>query len=115
MHILNCLGESDVSVQYKPIRLPLAKEKVRLSLKAAYDKNVKNYNLRSRNRQFSIGQKVLVKSFSQSDAIKNYNGKLDKQSLPALISKAVGNVAFECVTENGKILGVYHIKDIFNR
>lgn len=84
LHLLNCVEESDIAVQYKPTRLRLAEEKVRNNLRAAYERKVHQCNLRSKLRYFDLDKKVFVRNFSQSDASKNYNAKLDRKSLPAV-------------------------------
>lgn len=114
LKMLHCVGEADIALQNKSNQLRLVEEQVLEHLKAAHEKNAHQYNLRSRVRKFNVGQKVFVKNFTQSDAINHYSAKLAKQSIIAFIKKPIGKVAYECVDEKGKNIGVYHIKDIRN-
>lgn len=93
-------------------RLSVAQEFVLKNLREAYFKHSKTYNLRSRTREFTVGQEVLVRNFVASDASKRFVAKFAHKFIKATILKRVGSVAFEVANEKGKSIGVYHIKDI---
>lgn len=109
---LHGLAGNNLSVESKPEILTQAQEKVIQHLREAHQNNARRYNLRTRPRNFAIDQKVFVRNFSQSSAINNFSSKLDSKFLPALIKRKVGNVSYEVTDEAGKLLGVYHTKDI---
>lgn len=55
---------------------------------------------------------MLVRNFAQSSAAQHYSAKLDKKFVPATVHRRVGQVAYELTNESGKLLGVFHAKDI---
>lgn len=106
------IGGSYVNYCEKGDHLSLIQKIVINNFKAAYVKNAQRYNLRSKVRDFTVGQMVLVRNFRQSDAAQKYSAKLDDKFVKAKIIRRCGSVAFECEDENGKNIGVYHTKDI---
>lgn len=93
-------------------RLTVAQEIVMQNLRFAHDKHENTYNLRSRQRVFDVNQKVFVRNFVQSSAIEKFAAKLAPKFVKGTISRKIGNVAYEVVNDKGKVMGVYHAKDI---
>lgn len=109
---LDLVSENSVSIVPKEIRLSLAHEHVLKHLRDAYARQAVYYNLRSTVRNFSVGQEVYVRNFAKSDAAANFVAKLGPKFLKGIISRIVGNVSYEIKDPQGKILGIYHAKDI---
>ena len=112
MRELECLGENDVELITPETNFEKIKSEVLQCLKIASEKQAHQYNLRSNNRTFKIGQTVFVRNFVQSDAAKKFSAKLAPKFIKAIIDTKVGNVAFRCKDESGHDIGVYHLKDI---
>lgn len=108
---LQVLGDSDVVVDTK-MNFEKIRDDVAVHLKLASEKHSHTYNLRSKCRSFSVGQKVFVRNFVLSDAAQRFSAKLAPKFIKAIISEKIGNVAVRCVDESGKNMGVYHLKDI---
>jgi len=110
--LLDKVDDNYLHINSKPDRLNAVKEKVILYLKTAYEKSAHTYNLRSRNRNLEIGQKVFVRCFVQSDAANKFASKLHHKFMPAIVEEKVGNVAYKIKDKSDKPLGLYHLKDI---
>lgn len=72
---LKLLEEVDVEIETRD-RFTLLRDEIRNLVRKAYDKNVRNYNLRSRIKGFEIGQDVIRRNFVQSSKADNFNSKL---------------------------------------
>lgn len=86
--------------------------KVRENLKHSYDLTKKRYDLRKRPLMFQVGDKVWKKNYVLSDASKNFAAKLAPKYVLCTILKKVGNLSYELVSETGKNLGMWHVKDL---
>ncbi|XP_061402407.1 uncharacterized protein LOC133338245 [Musca vetustissima] len=75
-------------------------------------RNEKTYNLRSREVTYKVGQEVFRRNFKQSDFAHGYNSKLAPTFLKARVRKRLGNSNYELEDLQGKLLGVFHAKDI---
>lgn len=60
-------------------------------IKRAYDKNAQYYNLRTRERNFEIGQEVVHRNFKQSNQIQNFNSKLGPVATRSVVKRKLGN------------------------
>ena len=109
---LNLLTDGTVDWMSTADRLAIIHEEVRYNLKIAYEKYSKRYNLRTRERSLSVGQKVYVRQHPKSDATKKYIGKFAYPFLKAFVKEKIGNVNYVLTDEKGKILGTYHLMDI---
>jgi hypothetical protein len=102
---------TELNVEHLNDRLKKTREIVKKNIEDAYMNYSKNYNLRTRNIQFQIGQVVWKKRFRQSKAIDNYNAKLDDLYEPVTIIKRLGSV-YEVKNAQGKNIGTVHAKDL---
>lgn len=93
-------------------KLSLVHDIVKHNISKAYEKSAQRYNLRSRKKEFSVGQIVFVRTHPVSDAAKKFCAKFAPQFTKALVSKKIGTVNYELINEKGKVLGQYHAKDI---
>lgn len=108
---LDALSEGDITLPL-PVRLALVHEEVKNSMQIAYEKSAKQYNLRSRPKNYEIGDTVFVRTHPLSDASKKFCSKLAPQFMKAIVNKKFGTVNYELKNEQGKILGKYHAKDM---
>uniref|UniRef100_A0A1Y1JUB3 RNA-directed DNA polymerase n=1 Tax=Photinus pyralis TaxID=7054 RepID=A0A1Y1JUB3_PHOPY len=81
-------------------------------LHRAYEKNTKFYNLRKRPLKFKVGDTVWKKNYTLSDASKYYSKKLAPKYQKCKVKKITGQLTYELISEEGKNLGVYHVKDL---
>lgn len=88
-------------------------QEVRKNLDKASIRASQTYNLRHRNEQFNIGQKVWRKNFILSDASKYISKKLCPKFIgPLTVHKKVSPWTYTLKDEKGKICGTYNIKDL---
>jgi transposase InsO family protein len=86
---------------------------VKTNLEKAHQKNEKHYNLRRRELSFDIGQYVLKRNFTQSNASRFYSSKLAPQYVgPYRIKHKVSPVVYQLEDANGKSIGNWHVKDL---
>lgn len=109
---LSSIGESDIQTIPHSSKMNLLHEKLMNNIIIAHENSAKRYNLRSNNKTFQIGQIVFRRNFVQSDASKKISSKLCNTFLKAKIKGAVGDYGYELEDMNGKILGIFHPKDI---
>lgn len=109
---LKLLAETDTNIE-RHDNFTLLRDSIGNKIKEAYDRNVKSYNLRSRRREFNIGQVVIHRNFVQSSLVNNFNAKLAPTGVKAVVKIRVGNVNYELEDINGRHTAVYHIKDIW--
>ncbi|XP_037815836.1 uncharacterized protein LOC119606404 [Lucilia sericata] len=76
------------------------------------EKNENTYNLRSREVSYEVGQEVFRRNFRQSDLGKGCNAKLAPTFLKARVRRKTGYCYYQLEDLNGKLIGVYHAKDI---
>ncbi|XP_046808357.1 uncharacterized protein LOC124420191 [Lucilia cuprina] len=92
--------------------LQLIRKNLKKYIKEAYDKNTKQYNLKTRPQTFSINQEVFRRNFSESNMKKNFNAKLSPLFVKARIREKLGNHYYVLEDLQGKLVGTYHGKDI---
>lgn len=76
------------------------------------EQNEKQYNLRSRQVSYCVGQEVYRRNFSQSNFEKGYNAKLAPTFIKSRVRRKIGNCYYELEDLQGKLVGIYHAKDI---
>ncbi|XP_065355140.1 uncharacterized protein LOC135949489 [Calliphora vicina] len=72
----------------------------------------KIYNLRSKEVNYTVGQEVYRRNFKQSNFEKGFNAKLAPPFVKARIRKKTGTCYYELEDLTGRLVGVYHAKDI---
>lgn len=88
------------------------REKIRKQLEIAHDKYSKTYNLRAKEVSFKIGQEIYRRNFTQSDFAKNINAKFNKKFVKGRIKKILSHNRYEIEDLSGKVIGIYHAKDL---
>lgn len=108
---IRLLDEPSLALQ-KDDRQHLIRFDIREHMKKAYDTNKRQYNLRSKQHTFKIGQEVLRRNFTQSSAEKKFNSKLCPMFIKARVREKLGSNYYILEDLNGKLDGTYHAKDI---
>lgn len=93
-------------------RLQLMRQDIRKYIKTAFDANRHNYDLRSRARDFAVGQMVYRRNFAQSCFEKSFNAKLAPVFIKAKVKEKLGKHYYILEDTDGKSSGTYHAKDI---
>lgn len=107
---INSVDEGDIQLQM-PAYLSLVHDKVRENLREAYERSARQYNLRTRVKEFSVGESVYVKLHPQSDASKKICAKFCSPFAKYIVNRKIGAVNYELKDESGKIIGIFHAKD----
>lgn len=105
---LNALSGEDVQTQSTQGKL----EEIQENLVNAHEKYVKQYNTRSKMRNFSVGQEVYRRNFILSDAGEKKCKKFAKKFLKCRIRSQKATNLYELEDLTGKLIGVFHAKDI---
>lgn len=110
--VVPLIGPPDSHVK----RLGLIKDlyaDVVLRMKKAYEKSSKVYNLRRREVEFKVGQRVYRRNCSKSDKAQYYSRKLAPKFIgPFTIVKKVGRRGYLLQSSTGKKDGPWHINDL---
>lgn len=112
LHKLNAVNDGEIEILSKPDTMKLIDESVVRNLKKAYDKGAKTYNLRTRKVVYVPGQEIYRRNFQLSDFSKAFNAKLAPKYMKARIHSKIGNNLYQLEDLKGKILGVFHAKDL---
>lgn len=62
--------------------------------------------------QLKVGDIIHARSCVQSNASKKFSSKLAPVFIKASVKKKISPTYYELVNEDGKNIGVYHLKDI---
>lgn len=109
---IDMTSEGVVEPNYRFDNILAVRDNVRTNLRKAYDRNESQYNLRSRQTKYVVGQEVLRRNFSQSNMAKSFNAKLDKTFLRARVREKLGSSYYVLEDDNGKLIGTFHAKDM---
>ncbi|KAG5881815.1 hypothetical protein JTB14_004621 [Gonioctena quinquepunctata] len=74
--------------------------------------NAKYYNLRRRDLEFHVGDKVWKRNKVLSNASKNFSGKLAPRYSLCTIAKKKSKLVYNLKNENGSNAGEWHIQDL---
>lgn len=109
----------DLSLLEEPVlslkradNLALLRKDLQVNIRHAYERNVAQYNLRSKPVSFKEGQEVFRRNFALSKFSQNFNAKLGPQFVKCRIRKKLGNSFYQLEDLQGKEIGTYHAKDI---
>lgn len=94
-------------------RLQLIRNQVYKNLDKAYEECARKYNLRSKEVSFKKGQVVYRRNFKLSSKVDNYNAKLAPANVKCVVLEVLGNSLYKLGGLDGKLMGVYHGKDLF--
>lgn len=86
---------------------------VRKELLRAYDKNSRVYNLRRRDDNFDVGDRVWRKNYVLSDGTKFFSSKLAPKYVgPFRIASKPSNLTYELSDLDGNAKGIWHVQDL---
>lgn len=109
---LKLLAETDTEIGRQD-NFTLLRDSIQAKIREAYNRNVKSYNLRSRRRDFEVGQVVIRRNFAQSSLAHKFNAKLAPTGVKAVVKRKVGNVNYELEDLHSGQVRMYHVKDIW--
>lgn len=104
--------ESDIEIVDSNDMAQLVGESVRKNLDKAHEKAVRIYNTRSKEVEFTPGQEVFRRNSAQSNFEKGFNAKFARKFIKCRIRKRLGHARYELEDLQGKLIGVFHAKDI---
>lgn len=81
-------------------------------IRKAHDKSKQRYDLRTRERKFTVGELVWRRSFQRSSAIDQRTKKLGPKFIPCYVRKLQGANNYLLEDVKTSAVGVYHAKDI---
>ncbi|XP_063931006.1 uncharacterized protein LOC135143088 [Zophobas morio] len=81
-------------------------------LNKAYVRNSRTYNLRKRDVEFFVGDRVWKRNKVLSNASKAFAQKLAPRYVPCTVRRKLSKLAYELVDESNANIGVWHIKDL---
>ncbi|KAH8311558.1 hypothetical protein KR044_006893 [Drosophila immigrans] len=108
---LQLLEDRTVSFDRKD-SFDLIRKTAQKSIQRQHEQNEKQYNLRSREVDFKVGQEVYRRNFQQSNFAKGFNAKLAPALVKSRIKRKLGNSFYELEDNQGRFIGKYHAKDI---
>lgn len=112
MKNLNALTDGEIMIRPKEAELSLTRQRISANLRKAHTKSKNTYNLRARTVEFKVGQEVFHRNFAQSNFVQGLNAKFMPKFLKSRIRRAIGSCLYELETREGKLIGVFHSKDI---
>jgi hypothetical protein len=92
--------------------LPFVFEIVQAQLLKNFQSNARSYNLRRKDTQLVVGQRVWRKNFILSDAANYFSTKLAQRYVENIVLTKISPLVYELGDLNGNSLGRFHIKDI---
>jgi len=87
-------------------------KKVTENLKRAYVRSAQYYNLRRREVQYAVGDRVWKRTFPQSNAAVHFSAKLAPKFIPCIVTKKIGSATYQLKDLNNQDLGVWHVQHL---
>lgn len=109
---LQACHPSDIMLDSAEERVKEIRERVLEHLKKAHARHEKAYNRTAKFREFSVNQTVFVRNYVKSCAPDKFSEKLAPKFVKGIVKRRIGKVAYEIMDVDGKVLGIYHGKDI---
>jgi RNase H-like domain found in reverse transcriptase/Reverse transcriptase (RNA-dependent DNA polymerase)/Integrase zinc binding domain/Integrase core domain len=81
-------------------------------MRAAYERNVTQYNKGKNKMEFQIGDIVWKRNYVLSDAIKHFTAKLAPRFIKCRVIDKKSDLIYLLETMDGQPLGAWHIKDL---
>lgn len=85
---------------------------VQARMNVAYERNSRHYNLRRREIEFRVGEKVWKRNKVLSDATKQFSAKLAPKYVLCMITKKMSKLVYRLEQMNGSDVGNWHVKDL---
>lgn len=87
-------------------------EEVKERLHAAYKRNSTTYNLRRKDLNFKVGEKVWRRNKVLSDASKHFASKLAPKYVLCTVRKKISRLIYALSNADGTDAGEWHVKDL---
>lgn len=88
---------------------------VRKKLKQAHDRNSKYYNLRKRDIEYHVGDRLWKKNYVLSSKNDNFAAKFAPKFIPCIVHKVVSKLVYNLRDLSGNDLGNWHVSDLKNQ
>lgn len=85
-------------------------DNVRQKLHSAYIRGAKTYNLRRRDIEFHVGDRVWRRNKVLSNAANNFSAKLAPKYILSVVKTKHSKLAYELCNEDGSKAGRWHIR-----
>ncbi|XP_073827792.1 uncharacterized protein [Musca autumnalis] len=92
--------------------MQVMRAKLKDHIAQAYENNAKQYNLRSRQITYKVGDEIFRRNFAQSSQIKKFNAKLAPLYIKAKVKEKVGSHYYVLQDLDSNNIGTYHAKDM---
>lgn len=102
----------DVAQRPNNMTLERIREQVARNLRAAYEKNKRRYDTRTREIKYDVGDTVWKVHNSLSNAGQYYSSKLADRYVKCKIVAKTGSNTYRLSDMNGRDLGIYSTKDL---
>lgn len=87
-------------------------EEIKNQLHKAYVSNKRQYDLRKRDVEFQVGNKVWRKNKVLSDATRHFSSKLAPRFVLSKVRARLSKLVYVLENEDGSLAGNWHIKDL---
>lgn len=105
------LGEAE-DILAREDQLAVLRKQLKANVSKAFEINERQYNLRSREVSYRVGQEIFRRNFAQSNFAKQINAKLNPQWIKSRIKAKLGSAYYLLEDLQGRELGTYHAKDL---
>lgn len=85
---------------------------IRKRISDYHNKNAKYYNLRKREVQYHIGDKLWKKNYILSNAANEFTAKFAPKYIPCVVNKVLSKVSYNLKDMDGNDLGNWHVSDL---
>ncbi|XP_070140470.1 uncharacterized protein [Drosophila kikkawai] len=109
---LQVLGDNELEGLEAGERMALIRDTIRNNLHEAHENSARFFNRRTREVAFRPGQEAFRRNHVLSDFGKCFNAKFARKFLKCRIRRPIGNHMYEVEDMNGKLAGVFHVKDL---
>lgn len=106
------ISGNQICVSSRDEKVIEVQNKVLRHLRQAHERHEAQYNKTARFKEFQVNQSVYVRNFSKSSASDKFSDKLRPKFLKGIVTKRIGNVAYQISNNEGKVLGIFHAKDL---
>nr|XP_041630603.1 uncharacterized protein LOC121502050 [Drosophila kikkawai] len=93
-------------------RMALLRDTMRRNLHEAHETSARYFDRRTRAVTFNPGQEAFRRNHVLSDFGRCFNAKFARKFLRCRIRRPIGNHMYEVEDTNGKLAGVFHVRDL---
>ncbi|KAH8384901.1 hypothetical protein KR200_000943 [Drosophila serrata] len=93
-------------------RFALLRDTIRRNLHEAHETSARNFDRQTREITFQPGQEAFRRNRVLSDFGRSFNAKFARKFVKCRIRRPIGNHMYEVEDLNGKLAGVFHVRDL---